>query len=298
MHFGPNGTLYFARTANRLKEIYGRRAAQIYRVPPGPAKITVATEKQFLFGPPLDDPDAVAVNVHGEVFVSASHPAGYGVVYRLKSNGSAALFAGGPAISGPPLLKDPEGIAFDKTDNVYVIDNDLGVVVKLNGNGKVVDPRWISGVGRGRTLTIDSKNHLWIGSDGTHDSEHSDRSGEILRVLLSNGKRETIYSGALPSGMSFSPGENLFVAQRRAHKVFALTPDGKRVEFASFTGRSALRTLAFPPVNEDAPARDRGRSFRDGLSAARLSGAGSDSHHGAIRRLRQARCARNDPLNY
>jgi len=48
--------------------------------------------------------------------------------------------------------------------------------------------------------------------------------------------------------MSFSPGENLFVAQRRSHKIFALTPAGKRVEFASFTGRSSLRTLAFPPV--------------------------------------------------
>lgn len=250
MTFDHRGALYLARTANRLKEIYGRGDARVYRVPPGAAKVTPETEKRFLFGPPLDDPDELAVNRRGEVFVSASHPAGYGVVHRLSANGSASLFAGGPAASGQPLLHDPEGIAFDAAGNVYVVDTDLGVVVKLGSKGNVLNPRWLSGLGRGRTLTIDANNHLWIGSDGAHDTEAIDRNGEILRVALSGGKAETIYTGALPSGMSFSPGGNLFVAQRRAHKIFALTPAGKRVEFASFTGRSSLRTLAFPPVTE------------------------------------------------
>ena len=250
MAFGRDGALYFARTANRLNEIYGRRDARVYRVPPGAAKITAATEKQFLFGPPLEDPDELAVNRHSEVFISTSHAAGYGSVYRLKPDGRAALFAGGPVSSGKPLLRDPEGIAFDRRDNVYVVDNDLGVVVKLDGRGRILNPRWLTGIGRGRTLTLDSNDNLWIGSDGAHDSEHIDRHGKILRVSLSSGKRETMYSGVLPSGMSFSPGGNLFVAQRRAHKLFALTPDRKRVEFAAFTGRSALRTLAFPPINE------------------------------------------------
>jgi sugar lactone lactonase YvrE len=250
MAFGPDGGLYFARTANRLREIYGHGDARIYRVPPGPAKITPATENRFLFGPPLEDPDEVAVNRHGQVFVSTSHALGYGGVYRLKPDGSAALFAGGPASHGKPLLQDPEGIAFDKQGNVYVIDNDLGVVVKLDSEGKILNRSWVGGIGRGRTLTVDSRDNLWIGSDGSHDSEHIDRHGEILRAELSSGRRETIYSGALPSGMSFSPGGNLFVAQRRAHKLFALTPAGTRVEFASFGGRSALRTLAFPPQNE------------------------------------------------
>ena len=248
MTFDRRGALYFARTANRLKEIYGRGDARVYRMPPGAAKVTPATENRFLFGPPLDDPDELAVNRRGEVFVSASHPAGYGVIYRLNPNGAASLFAGGPVSSGQLLLRDPEGIAFDKAGNVYVVDAGLGVVVKLDDKGKVLDPRWLTGLGRGRTLTIDTKDHLWIGSDGTHDAEPIDRNGEILRVPLSGGKPATVYSGALPSGMSFSPGENLFVAQRRSHKIFALTPAGKRVEFASFTGRSSLRTLAFPPV--------------------------------------------------
>jgi sugar lactone lactonase YvrE len=250
MAFHGDGTLYLARTANRLREIYGQNAARIYRIPPGGASLTPQTEEKFLFGPSLDDPDELAVNRRGAVFVSTSHPAGYGSVFRLSPDGKPSLFAGGPAVSGKPLFKDPEGIAFDGADNVYVIDNELGVVVKLNPQGNVLSPRWAAGVGRGRTLTFDPKGDLWIGSDGPHDAEPIDRYGEIMRLQLSTGKREQMYSGALPSGMSFSPGGNLFVAQRRAHKLFALTADGERVEFASFTGRSALRTLAFAPVTE------------------------------------------------
>jgi len=164
MTFDHRGALYLSRTANRLKEIYGRGDARVYRVPPGAAKVTPETEKRFLFGPPLDDPDELAVNRRGEIFVSASRPAGYGLIYRLGPDGAGWLFAGGPVSSGQPLLRDPEGIAFDKAGNVYVIDNDLGVVVKLDDKGKVLDPRWLTGLGRGRTLTIDAKDNLWIGT--------------------------------------------------------------------------------------------------------------------------------------
>ncbi|MGH7823756.1 MAG: hypothetical protein ACREQ7_01055 [Candidatus Binatia bacterium] len=250
MAFDTDGALYFARTANRLREIYGRSSASIYRIPPGAAKVTPETEKEYFFGPSLNDPDELAVNRRGEVFVSTSNPAGYGTVYRLTPSGENSLFAGGPAPSGKSLLRDPEGIAFDEANNVYVIDNDLGVVAKLGPTGEVLSPRWITGLGRGRTLTFGRRGYLWIGSDGPHDTEHIDRWGQILRLQMSSRKLEVIYSGALGSGMSFSPGGNLFVAQRRSHKLFALTPDGKRVEFASFSGRSALRTLAFPPLTD------------------------------------------------
>ena len=245
MAFDGEGALYFARTANRLQEIYGRGDASIYRFPPGPASITPATEKNFLFGPPLDDPDEVGVNAKGEVFVSSKDPMGYGEVYRLEPS-KKSLFAGGRNA----LFKDPEGIAFDKSGNVYVVDNDLGVVVQLDAAGRILNPRWVSGIGRGRTLTFDPRGNLWIGSDGAHHTPHADGSGRIYRFSPATRKLDIVHTGPLPSGMSFSPAGNLFVAQRRSHKLFALTPAGKRVEFASFTGKSALRTLAFAPVND------------------------------------------------
>ncbi|MCH8055078.1 MAG: hypothetical protein IH857_02845 [Deltaproteobacteria bacterium] len=251
--FDLQGTLYLARTANRLREIYGRDTASIYRIPPGGAKINPKNEGEFLFGPPLSDPDEAGVNRKGEVFVSTSDRSkGFGSVYRLSPSGRASLFAGGPPARGkPPLLKDPEGIAFDQAGHVYVVDDALGVVVKLDSEGNVLNPRFLSNVGRGRTLTYDPRGYLWIGSDGAHYTPHMDGSGKIYRVSLPNGKPKLLHTGPLPSGMSLSPGGNLFVAQRRSAKLFALTPEGKRVEFATFTGRSALRTLAFPPVTKE-----------------------------------------------
>ena len=251
--FDSRGNLYFARTANRLREIYGSDSAPIYRLPVGPARITPDMEGQFLFGPPLSDPDEAAVNEKGEVFVSSSdRKKGFGSLYRLSSSGEAVLFAGGPPAPGsPPLLKDPEGIAFDPSGHIYVTDADLGVVVKLDRRGNVLNAKFLSGLGRGRTLTFDPRGHLWIGTDGLHNTPHMDGSGRIYRVSLPDGKLRLIHSGPLPSGMSLSPGGFLFVAQRRAGKIFALTPEGKRVEFASFSGQSDVRTLAFPPITKE-----------------------------------------------
>ena len=251
--FHKDGALYFARTANRLREIYGSDAASIYRFPPGGAEVTPGTESKYLFGPPLLDPDELGVNAEGDVFVSTrDRIKGYGSVYRLTPSGGKTLFAGGPPGPGiPSLFKDPEGIVFDHLGNVYVVDNDLGVVVQLNSKGKVLNPQYVKGIGRGRTLTIDPRGYLWIGSDGPHHSPHRDGFGRIYRLTFSSGKLDLLHTGPLPSGMDLSPGGNLFVAQRRSGKLFALTPDGKRVEFASFPGRAALRTLAISPVTQE-----------------------------------------------
>jgi streptogramin lyase len=251
--FDLQGNLYFARTANRLQEIYGRSEASVYRIPLGGATVTPETEARFLLGPPLPDPHEVAVNKKGEVFVSASDQAsGFGSIYRISPSGEAALFAGGaPAPGSPPLLKDPQGISFDEAGNVYVIDEALGVIVKLDPHGSVLNPRLVSDLGRGRTLTFDSRGRVWIGSDGPHNTPQQDGSGIIYRASLPEWKLQRVHSGPLPSGMSFSPGGNLFVAQRRSGRIFALTPQGRRVEFAAFGTGAALRTLAFSPVTPE-----------------------------------------------
>ena len=251
--FDRRGNLYFARTANRLREIYDSDSAPIYRVPFGTTLITPKNEKKFLFGPEIKDPDEVAVNSKGDVFVSSSDlREGYGSVYRLSPDGKATLFAGGrPGKRTPVLFMDPDGIAFDPDNNVYVIDRDLGVVVKLDPKGKVINRKFIKNIGRGRTLTYDPRGFLWVGSDGPHFTPHEDGSGMIYRASLSDGKLKLLHSGPLASGMSLSPGGNIFAAQRRSGLLFALTPEGKRVEFASFSAEAALRTLVFPPNTKE-----------------------------------------------
>ena len=251
--FDLRGNLYLARTANRLREIDGRSDASVYRIPPGGATVTRETEAGVLLGPPLTDPREVAVNRKGEVFVSAGDQAsGFGSVYRIGASGEATLFAGGaPAPGSQPLLKDPQGIAFDEADNVYVIDEAQGTIVKLDPQGSVLNLRLVSDIGRGRTLTFDGRGRAWIGSDGPHDTPHEDGSGIVFRASLSDWKLQKVHAGPLPSGMSLSPGGNLFVAQRRSGRIFALTPQGRRINFASFETGAALRTLAFSPVTPE-----------------------------------------------
>ncbi|MGH2667594.1 MAG: hypothetical protein ACRDH5_00465, partial [bacterium] len=52
-----------------------------------------------------------------------------------------------------------------------------------------------------------------------------------------------------PAGMSVGPGGHLFVADRHAGHIFALSPDGTRRDFARFTDGDAPRGLCFAPVS-------------------------------------------------
>ena len=122
--------------------------------------------------------------------------------------------------------------------------------MKLDRTGRLVDPRYLTGVGRGRMLTFDGRGHLWIGSDGHATSTFQNASGQIWKATP-DGALTLIHQGALPSGISLSPGGSLFVTQRRQGKIFVLTPDGTRLEFADLTENTILRTLTFAPVTPE-----------------------------------------------
>jgi hypothetical protein len=48
-----------------------------------------------------------------------------------------------------------------------------------------------------------------------------------------------------------SPGGALFVVQRRTGQIFALAPDGRRLDFAAARNGSFLRSLVFAPVTPE-----------------------------------------------
>ncbi len=68
--FDEAGVLYLARTGRRytggeIEDIY-----PIYRIPPGGARITPATERSFLYGPPLPNPQVAGLRRGREVLVT------------------------------------------------------------------------------------------------------------------------------------------------------------------------------------------------------------------------------------
>jgi len=244
------GALYLAKTPFRFREDPGDALGPIYRIPAGGARITRDTESRYRYGPPLWNPDVAGINAQGEVFVSTyERERRIGAVYRLR-NGRAVFFAGGTPPSGsPPLLMDPEAVAFDGSGNVYILDREQGIVVKLDPTGKVLAPRYLTALGRGRSLAFDMEGQLWIGSDGPAGGPFQDGSGHIWKADP-NGVLTLVLRGPLPAGMSLGPGGGLFVALRLAGKILALSPDGRQIEFAGFAD-TILRALVFAPDTEE-----------------------------------------------
>ncbi|MGH7263303.1 MAG: hypothetical protein ACREMB_00415, partial [Candidatus Rokuibacteriota bacterium] len=81
-------------------------------------------------------------------------------------------------------------------------------------------------------------------------SPFQDGTGEIWRVGP-DGVPRLLLQGPLAAGMTLSPGGALVVAQRRTGKLFALTPDGQRLEFAAGSGATTVRAVAFAPITAE-----------------------------------------------
>ena len=244
------GTLYLSRTGARFRTGDVDDLSAIYRIPVGGARLTPDTEGRYLYGPPLPNPQIGAVAPRGAVWVTTyDRERKLGALYRFLDR-KPVLFAGGrPAPGAAPLLRHPEGVAIDAAGDVYVADREAGAVVRLDAQGHLVNARYATAL-RPRILTMDEAGNLWVGGDGTAETPFGAGSGEIS-LVASDGRAQSILQGPLPAGFATSPGGALFVVQRRTGQLFALTPDGRRLDFASTRNGSFLRGLAFAPVTPE-----------------------------------------------
>lgn len=248
--FDATGTLYLAKAGARFRQGEVEDLWPIYRIPAGGVRLTPETEARHLYGPPLRNPQVAAVRGRGELYLTTyDRDRKIGALYRM-TDGRPALFAGGtPPEGSPPILRHPEGVAVDGAGNLYVADRDQGAVVRLDPAGKVLDRQYLA-VTRARMLALDERGQLWIGSDGTAETPFQDGSGQLWRAAP-DGSLSLVLQGPLPAGIGLSPAGFLFFAQRRTGTLFVVTPDGKRIDFASATEGTFLRGLAFAPVTPE-----------------------------------------------
>ncbi len=243
----PAGALYLARSGNRYGSVQSEELlTRLFRIPAGGARLTPASEAGYGWGPPLQNPDVGTVAGPGALFVTTYDPdRRVGVVYRMV-DGRPRLFAGGTPPHGErPVVVQPEGVAVDPGGAVYVADRARGVVVKLDAAGRLLDPRYAA-VERARTLALDGTGALWVGGDGTAAQPWQEGTGQIWRVAP-DGTARRIYEGPTAAGIAAGPGGALFVSQRHARRILALTPDGRRIEVAALEGDAMPRGLAFAP---------------------------------------------------
>jgi len=245
--FDETGTLYAARTGRRYVGGEVEDVWPIYRFPLGGARLTRATEGKAFYGPPLPNPSVVGVR-GGEVLVTTyDRDRAVGVLYRL-AEGRAELLAGGspPTRLTPPMLKQPEGVVVDAEGNLLVADRQHNAVLKLDGSGKVLDPRWLA-VTRPRLL-VQRGERLWVAADGEAEAPWARGTGEIL-TIGPDGRRVAL-RGPIAAGMDVSPGGRLIVADRAGARLLAVGADATSVDLVTFTEGDAPRAVVFAPVTE------------------------------------------------
>lgn len=248
--FDATGALYLARTGRRYFGGETDDLAPIYRIPVGGGRLTPDSEVRFLHGPPLPSPLVAGVRGGREVLVTTfDRERKLGVLYRLV-DGRAALLAGGtPPRGTPPILRQPEGAAVDSAGRIYVADRAAGAVLRLDPDGRVLDASYV-GISRPRVLAVDGQDGLWVAADGQAEAPWQNGPGEIWRVPP-DGQPVLLLKGPMTAGMALSPGGHLFVADRQGGLVFALTAEGRRIDFARFSDGDAPRSLVFAPVTAE-----------------------------------------------
>lgn len=251
--FDVSGNLYVARSGRRYMGGEIEDIWPIYRFPPGGARMTPKTQATFFLGPPLHNPQVATIRRGRDVFVTTfDRERRIGVLYRI-ADGRAEMVAGGTPDDGvPPLLRQPEGAAADSQGNLYVADRAQAAIARLDPGGRVLDPKWFP-VLRPRVLAMDAGDRLWIGADGTAESPAQRGPGEIWRVLP-DGSGTLVLRGPAASGLTLGPADVPFVADRQAGKIFLITPDGRRVDFATYADGDAPRSLVFAPVTPETRA--------------------------------------------
>ena len=245
--FDANGTLYASRTGRRYVGGEIEDVWPIYRFPPGGARLTKETEAKAFYGPPLPNPQVAAVRGAEVLVTTYDRDRVIGVLYRLV-DGRAELLAGGtpPTRLTTPVLKQPEGVAFDAEGNLLIADRQHNAVMKLDPAGKMLDPRWLL-FPRPRLLVVRGER-MWVAADGEAEAPWARGTGEVWTVGP-EGRRLAL-RGPLAAGMDVSPGGHLIVADRANARLMAVGGDATSVELATFSDGDAPRALVFAPVTD------------------------------------------------
>lgn len=202
-------------------------------------------------------PTGVAVDGAGNVYIA---DAGAGVVARVTPAGVLSIIAGRPGEHGLPTegpgsdsrLRAPAAVAVDGAGNVYVADQDSGVLAKLTAAGElsIVAGRpgqlWPPRPGpAGRRylqqptgVAVDGLRNVYVTDAGAAEVAMVTPSGRLLVVAGKLRNRHQAQPGpptagpasesalATPCGVAVDPHGNLFVVDPYNGVIVKVRPDG------------------------------------------------------------------------
>lgn len=200
----------------------------------------------------LDAPSAVAVDGAGNLFIADS--ANYcirrvdtnGIITTTAGNGTNGYSGDGGAATNAELAL-PTGVAVDTSGNIFIVDEDSGVIRKVDANGVITtvagNGSWgYSGDGGAATnaqlnaplgAAVDNVGDLFIADSANCCVRKVDTNG-IITTVAGNGTNG--YSGdggaatnamlALPAGVTVDDAGNLFIADAGTNRVRKVDADG------------------------------------------------------------------------
>jgi len=203
----------------------------------------------------------VAVSKNGEVFVSDEQG---GRIYRLATDGSLTLFAGGADApqfadgeAGVARFFQPEGIVQGPSGSFYVADSGNRAIRKVSMSGvtttvalfpqhptRIFGTNPFSSIPSIGSVAVDADENVYV----------ADTSNNVVRVVRLDGTTEVVAgrvgtSGAMdgvangslfntPFGVAVDAHKNIYVADTFNHTVRKIAPDGNVTTLAGLAGRA------------------------------------------------------------
>ena len=163
--------------------------------------ITITTCGQINTFPVGNNPNGIAVDAAGNIWVTNSHD---NTITKLSSSG---VLIGTYPVGG----SNPIGIAIDASGNPWITNIYSGTVTKMSPSGSILGT-YPAGI------TIDSSGNVWI--------SNAWGSNYITKLSSSGSMIGTYYPGQFPVGVAIDASNNLWVANTNSNTVAELSPSG------------------------------------------------------------------------
>ena len=200
----------------------------------------------------LQEPWAIVFDGHGNLFIADrdNHAIrkvdAAGIISTVAGSGDRG-FSGDRGLAVAAQLNRPQGVAVDKTGNVYFTDSDNHRIRKVDGKGIITTiagsgeagysgdggPATAAVISDGNGIVFDATGNLYFVDDEAHVVRRIGLDGLISTVagtgepgFSGDGGPATAAALNVPSDLIFDDGGNLYIADQGNHRVRVVRPDG------------------------------------------------------------------------
>ncbi len=172
-------------------------------------------------------PRGIAVDSKGDVYVTSGGNMSAYIRIKVFSRTGEFLREWGSMGKGDGKFYQPNGIAIDANDNVYVTDSGNDYVQVFDADGKFLR-RWGEyGIDDGdfivpRGIAVDQSGYVYVADSGNKRIQVFDSEGNFIKKWSGTGDNQLGY----PEGVAVDSNGNVFVTDHTKYRVEVFNSDG------------------------------------------------------------------------